>query len=181
MRVFKPWMAMAAMSGLMFAASAQARADDDITKHLANIPNVGAYQFGGAQSKKIKDPAVQGGAAVEVSAAGGGNPWDVSASVDVTKKVVKSDHIVCALWLKAVSADGQPVKLHGRLQINSAPYSAVGEQDFNVTSQWQLYSMEMTADQDYAPGKLVFTVQLNTAKQTVDLGPAFVLDLTQRY
>ncbi len=173
---------LAAATALLFAPLA-ARADDDIMKHLVSVPSVGAYTIYGAKqtNKKVKDANVQGGLEMQVRIEGGGNPWDAAASVDVTKKIVKGDAIECYVWLKAKSDAGTPVTLHGRLQVNAAPYTAVGEKDFNVTEDWALYPLEVTADQDYDKGKLVFVIHLNTAKQTVDLGPAFVLDMTRTY
>ncbi|MBW8734384.1 MAG: hypothetical protein JF571_08775 [Asticcacaulis sp.] len=163
------------------AVTAPARAQDDITKHLASNPNVGSWQIYGAQqtNKKIKDPAVQGGTAIEASASGVGESYASAAQVEVTQKIMKGDHIVCAVWLKAKTP--ATATLHGRLQINSAPYTAVMEKDFDITDQWQLMTVEGDADQDYDKGKLVFAVHLNGAKQTVDLGPAFVLNMTRTY
>ena len=167
------------IAAFVFAAPVQAQ--DDITKHLASNPNVGSWQiYGTAQTnKKIKDAQVQGGNAVEASATGVGQPYAAAAQVDITQKISKGDHVVCAVWLKA--KDPATATLHGRLQINSAPYTALSEKDFNVTDQWTLYKLEADADQDYDKGKLVFAVHLNGAKQTVDLGPAFVLNMTRTY
>jgi len=67
------------------------------------------------------------------------------------------------------------------LQINSAPYTGLAETDFNITDQWQLYMLKADADQDYDKGKLVFAVHLNGSKHTVDLGPAFVLNMSRTY
>ncbi len=178
----KVFCALAAVSALMFAPLA-AHADDDIMKHLISAPNVGAYQIYGSKqtNKRIKDPNVQGGLEMQVSVAGGGNPWDATAQVDVNQKITKGDAIECYVWLKAKSDAGAPVTLHGRLQVNAAPYTAVAETDFDVTGEWTLYDLKTTADQDYDKGKLVFVVHLNTGKQVVDLGPAFVLNMTRTY
>lgn len=174
---------LAAISSVIavIAITAPARAQDDITKHLVSNPNVGSWQVYGAQqtNKKVKDAQVQGGTAIEASATGVGESYASAAQVEVTQKVMKGDHLVCAVWLKAKSPP--TATLHGRLQINSAPYTAVAESDLNVTDQWQLLTVEGDADQDYDKGKLVFAVHLNGAKQTVDLGPAFVLNMTRTY
>jgi hypothetical protein len=164
-----------------FVLAVPAQADDDITKHLISNPNVGSWLiYGPTQTnKKIKDAQVQGGNAIEASATGVGQPYASAAQVDVTQKIMKGDHIVCAVWLKA--KDPATATLHGRLQINSAPYTGLAEKDFTINDQWQLYTLEADADQDYDKGKLVFAVHLNGAKQTVDLGPAFVLNMSRTY
>ncbi len=178
-----PLKRLAVLAGIVtaFAFAAPVQAQDDITKHLVNNPNVGSWQiYGSTQTnKKIKDTQVQGGNAVEASATGVGESYASAAQVDVNQKIMKGDHIICAVWVKAkVPATA---RLHARLQINAAPYTAVTEGDLNATDQWQLLSIEGDADQDYDKGKLVFAVHLNGAKQTVDLGPAFVLNMSRTY
>ncbi len=178
-----PLKSLAVLTGIATALvfTLPARADDDITKRLISNPNIGSWQIYGATqtNKKIKDPAVQGGNAIEASATGVGDSYASAAQVEVNQKIVKGDHIVCAVWLKAKSP--ATATLHGRLQINAAPYTAVMEGDLNATDQWQLLTVEGDADQDYDKGKLVFVVHLNGAKQTVDLGPAFVLNMSRTY
>ena len=84
------------------------------------------------------------------------------------------------IWLKAKSDSGS-VRIPGRLQINEAPYRAIGETSFNPGPEWNMYTLETTADADYDKGKLVFVVHLNTGKQVVHLGPAFVLNMSRTY
>lgn len=178
-----PFNRLAVLAGIITTVSVAvpALAQDDITKHLISNPNVGSWQIYGATqtNKKIKDAQVQGGTAIEATATGVGESYASAAQVEINQKITKGDHIVCAVWLKA--KDPVSTTLHGRLQINSAPYTAVTEKDFAVTDQWQLATMEVDADKDYDKGKLVFAVHLNGAKHTVDLGPAFVLNMTRTY
>ena len=178
-----PHKRLAVLAGMAatFVFAAPVQAQDDITKHLISNPNVGSWVLYGATqtSKKIKDPQVQGGNAIEATATGVGESYASAAQVDITQKITKGDHIVCAVWLKA--KDPASTALHGRLQVNSAPYTGLAETDFNITDQWQLYMLKADADQDYDKGKLVFVVHLNGSKHTVDLGPAFVLNMSRTY
>jgi hypothetical protein len=178
MKIFSA-MAVAAM---LILAPAAARADDDITKHLVSNPNVGSYQIYGTgqTNKKVKDAAVQGGQAIEVKTTGAGNPWEGAAQVEINQKITKGDKLVCAIWLKAKSDSGS-VHIPGRVQINEAPYRAIGETGFAPETEWKMYTLETTADADYEKGKLMFVVHLNTGKQVVYLGPAFVLNMTRTY
>jgi len=170
-----------AATAALICAPLAAHAQDDAAKHLVNAP--GLYQIYGAKqtNKKAKDPAVQGGQEMKVTIAGGGNPWDAAAQVEINQKVTKGDELECFVWLKAKSDAGTPVRLHGRFQINAAPYRALSETDFNLTEEWVLYDLKAIADEDYDKGKLVFVIHLNTGKQVVDLGPAFVLNNTRMY
>ena len=168
---------MAGACALAFAPLA--RAEDDISKNLVNDPNEGWTIYGPQTHKNVKDSGVQGGTAIEVKIPhAGGNAWDAACQINITKKIAKGDKIVAAVWLKAKADSGAAV-LHMRLQVNAAPYAAYGEQDVTVGPDWQLYSLEATADQDHAASTTVLVIHLNTGKQTVDLGPAFVLDMGQ--
>ncbi|MBP2161374.1 MULTISPECIES: carbohydrate binding domain-containing protein [Asticcacaulis] len=171
-----------AAAAMLILAPVAAHADDDITKHLVSNPNVGSYQIygSGQTNKKVRDAAVQGGQAIEIKASGNGNPWDGAAQVEVNQKVTKGDKLVCAIWLKARSDSGT-VRIPGRLQVNEAPYRAIGETSFDAETEWKMYTLETTADADYEKGKLVFVVHLNTGKQVIHLGPAFVLNMTRTY
>ncbi len=171
-----------AAAAMLIAAPFAAHAEDDITKRLVSNPNIGSYQIygSGQTNKKVKDASVQGGQAVEIKATGNGNPWDGAAQVEVNQKITKGDKLVCAIWLKGKSDSGT-VRVPGRLQINEAPYRAVADTSFDLTSEWKMYTLEAIADADYEKGKLMFVVQLNTGKQVVHLGPAFVLNMTRTY
>lgn len=167
---------------LAFAAAPFAFAQDDISKQLINDPNTGWTVYGPQTHKKVKDKNVQGGAAVEVSInAAGGQPWDVAAQVPITGNISKGDHIVAAAWLKATTASGAPADLTMRIQTNTAPYDAVAEKHQSVQGGWQLYSLETIASRDCAKDACVLVVHLASAKQVVDLGPAFVLNTTSAH
>lgn len=171
---------LCALAALSFAAAASAQ--DDPMKHIINNPNPASLiVYGTAPHKIIKDASVQSGQAVEVKASGVGNPYDVGAQTSLDKPIKAGDEIECDIFLKATRDDGQAPSLHALLQINQAPYTAVGQTDFNVTNQWQLYTLKVTADKDYDKGQLVFAVQLNGAKQSVDIGPAFVFDNSRTF
>ena len=162
----------------MLAVAPAAYADEDANRQLINDPNEGWTIYGPQTHKNIKDAGVQGGTAIEVKIPhAGGNAWDASCQVNITKKVSKGDKILAAVYLKSKTDSGAAATLHMRLQVNAAPYAAYGEQDVTVGSDWQLYSLEVTADQDYAANTTVLVMHLNTGKQTIDLGPAFILDL----
>ena len=187
-----------ALAVMSFSLPCLARADDDPMKHLINNPNPGSLVvnpdpnamrgagslvvYGPQTNKKVKDAGVQGGGAIEVKATGVGESYAAAVQTSLDKPIKAGDQIECDIFLKAKRDDGQPPVLHSRVQINEAPYSNVGgEADFNVTDQWALYTLKTVADKDYDAGKLVFVVHLNSAKQTVDVGPAFVFDNSRTF
>lgn len=172
-----------ATMAMLVLAPVAAHAEDDITKRLVTNPNVGSYViYGAAQtSKKIKDSAVQGGAAIEIKASGNGNPWEGGTHVEFNQKITKGDKLVCVVWLKGKTDSGAAPRVPARVQINEAPYRAIAETTFDITGEWQMYTLEAIADADYDKGRLVFAMHLNSAKQVLDLGPAFVLNMSRTY
>ncbi len=155
------------------------RADDDILKHLINNPNSASWiAYGSQTSKKIADPAVQGGQAFEVTVTQAGpQPYSTAAQQDVTGPIRKGDKLIIALWLKAATADNAPSNLHVRMQLNAAPYTGITEGDVSVGGAWKMYSVQGVADADHPKGTAALAIHIGNAKQVIDLGPAFVLDM----
>lgn len=169
-------------AGAYLSAPAPAHAqEDDILKKAINNPNVGSYQiFGTVQTNSaIKDEAVQGGNARRVIITkAGANPWDAAAQMPITGKITKGDEIVTAIWLKASATEGAAkgtVTL--RLQQSGEPYTGLVEKTITLTPDWQLYSVTAIAQDNYPKGTANFAVQLAHAAQTIDIGPAFVLNM----
>lgn len=182
MRLFTP-LALA----VLFAVAASA-ADDgsDMVNKLVNAPSASAWSVSGINaSKPYDDSTVQGGRAIRIAVPGkGANVWDIAASVAITKPVAKGDTVLLAFWARAeVPAEGQTTAiLPGiRLQQTSAPYGAFAQDSAQVDGTWTMIYASGIADQDYGRGSLGVAVHLAAAKQTVDLGPAFVFDLGQGY
>lgn len=168
---------MGAACAAVFANRASAQ--DDISKKLINEP--GAWNiYGAAQTnKRVKDDKVQGGQAMEIKiATAGGNPWDAAAESAITGKISKGDKIVAAVWAKSKTADNAPAHLNMRMQISSPPYDSFGEKPISVGPDWQMQTYEFTASEDHAPKTAALTIHLNTGKQTIYLGPAFILNMS---
>lgn len=167
---------MAAVSAPVLLAP-MAVAQEDILKKAVNNPSVSAYAIYGKQTNSaIKDETVQGGEARRVVTEGGGQPWDAAAQTGIIRKIKAGDQIVAAVWLKSVEADGTP-KVTLRLQETSEPYTGLIQKDVNLKPTWELYSVEITATQNYPKDTAAFAIQLAHTKQTVDIGPSFVLNM----
>ena len=154
-------------------------AQEDIAKKLINDP--GSWNiYGTAQTnKRVKDDKVQGGQAMEIKiASAGGNPWDAAAESQITGKITKGDKIVAAVWARSKTADNAPANLTMRMQVSSPPYASFGEKPVSVGPDWQMQTYEFTAAEDHAPKTAALTIHLNTGKQTIYLGPAFILNMS---
>lgn len=164
---------------LAAASLGAARADDDISKHLINNPNVSGINLMGPQTNfMIKDPKVQGGMGVEVKiAAASANPWDSAAETQITGAIHKGDKIIGAVWLRCKNTDGTPCQVNLRIQGNQAPWPGLIQDSDQVGGDWQMYSVQTVATQDFPKATSAMDVHLATTKQVIDIGPMFVLNM----
>ncbi len=168
---------LAGAAGLLMTPFA-ARAQDDIAKNIINVPADGWTIYGPQTKKAVKDKTAQSGRAIEVKLPGtAANMWEAAAQTAIIKPIKAGDKIVGAAWLRALTDAGGPANLNLRLQINSAPYTELKQVSVSVGPDWKLYSVEAVATQDYAANTTVMVIHLASAKQTVWLGPGFVLDM----
>ena len=65
------------------------------------------------------------------------------------------------------------------VQVSSPPYTSVFNDAVEIGPEWKLHQVKGKADKDYAAGTLGVSIHMANAKQTIDLGPVFVLNLGQ--
>jgi len=182
-RVFLACMAFC----LTLVPIASVRAEgDNILDKLVNVPAAKSWVAQGLNQwpEAIDDPAVQGGQAMRFEIKDkGADPWSVSANVSIVKPVKAGDVVLFAFWARAqLPLEGQTASIPGiRIQEANAPYGAFAQDSATVTSKWAMYYASGVADKDYKPGTLVATLQLAAGKQSIDLGPVFVLDFGPDY
>lgn len=169
--VMVAWLAATANAG----AAAQT---GDIGDKIVNDP--GAPQVNGAKAVLRSDPRVQGGKAIRIAiAAKGKNVWDSSIGSALTKPVKAGDHLVLAFWARLEKGEnGARTTLpYNAIQLASAPWSPLFNSAVEIGPEWKMLEVKGTADKDYPAGALTATMQLATARQTIDFGPIIVLDL----
>jgi GH35 family endo-1,4-beta-xylanase len=173
------------LAALMLVTGA---ADDDsaLLNQIVNNPGVGNWNVSGMGQTPAprSDDAVQGGKALRIAvSAKGANEWDVSAGMAVNKPIKSGDTLLLAVWARAEAPpEGKTsAVLPILIQQNSAPYAPIAQSQVAVTGKWAIYYASATVTQDWGKGSLGITVHLAGAKQTIDLGPAFLLDLGQNY
>jgi hypothetical protein len=183
------YIAMAVLALAVGAASpglARQSGDGDILQKAINKPSANWAIYGaGQKSSPIKDKAVQGGGAMKVEVqAASDKPWDVGASQPITGKVTKGDVLLVAFWAKAEPVDGGPAVADipaVRIQQASAPYDAALQGGVKVGGEWKMYTVPGRALIDIPAGQGAIGLHLAAAKQTVLLGPIFVLDFGPDY
>jgi len=173
----------ALLLGAVLAVAAMA--DDDIAQKFVNDPKAGWAASGAcASSELFKDETVQGGVAARLAiTAKSANPWDCGGHIALTKPLKAGDVLLLAFWAKTEKTpDGAAaIDVNANIQNDSAPYNSLGSAMVHVEAQWKLHFVQAVADRDYGAGAVGTQLQLATAAQVIDLGPAFILDYRPGY
>ena len=165
---------------LGFATAAVAEDPGDLAKKIINDP--GDPHVDGAKASLRDDPAVQGGKALRVQVAKkGANPWDAMIGGPVNKPIKAGDKLILAFWARLEKGEnGATTTLpYNAVQLASAPYSTVISGSNDIGPDWKMYQVTGKSDRDYGSGQVKVTIQLATAKQTVDFGPIMLFDMGQ--
>ena len=178
--------------GLAGAAPVVARAAEPaaegIMKYAINKPSTAWNVYGPGQTNApVKDKAVIGGGGirVQVNTATPDTPWTNSAGQAVGGKIAKGDIITIAFWAKAEPVDGGPATANVsavRVQQAAEPWGGIVEGKVEaIGGEWKIYSVSGRATMDVDKGGAGVALHLGSAKQTVVLGPLFVLDFGPNY
>ncbi|HYC95475.1 MAG TPA: hypothetical protein VEB39_07230 [Sphingomicrobium sp.] len=159
---------------------APAKSQADVASMIINDPS--APQVNGAKAKLRDDPAVQGGKALRIPVAGKRqNAWEISISSAVTKPIKAGDELLLAFWARLEKGEaGSTTTLpYAAIQMTSEPWTTVMAGSADIGPEWKLHEIRGKTDKDYAANSVGVTIQLATAKQTIDFGPIMVLNLGQ--
>ena len=176
---------LAALALAVAAPAAAQEAGDDLVDKIINLPPPAAHVVNGlaAKPKVRKDESVQGGKSLRIPVPGkGADPWSVSLSNPIEKPVKAGDMLVLAFWArleKGPEGAASATIPYAGVQLNKEPYMAVMTEPVTVGSEWKLHEIRGKAERDYAAGELNVSLHLATAKQTIDVGPVFVLNMGQ--
>lgn len=172
--------ALAVPAVVLSAAAPQ----DDLADRIANNPLPAALQVYGLQSppKVRADEAVQFGKALRVAIPnGGGNAWSVGANSPLVKPVKKGDKLILAFWARLEKGEegATATKVNAQIQLSAAPYTQLFGASVDVGTGWKMHEVRGAADKDYDTGAIGAALHLAGKKQTIDLGPVFVLNMGQ--
>ncbi|MBO9543124.1 hypothetical protein [Caulobacter sp.] len=161
--------------------------DGDILQKAINKPSANWQVYGPDQkTSPVKDKTVAGGGGMKVEVQkASANPWEVGAQQPITGKVSKNDVILIAFWAKAEAVDGGAAEANlsaVRVQQPAAPYDAAVQGSAKISgAEWKMYTVPGRASMDIPAGGANVSLHLGSAKQTVFLGPVFVLDFGPDY
>lgn len=170
-------MKLAIIAALIATAPCIASAQDDPGQLVSN-PNPASFQVYGLPSapKSVKDDSVQGGRALPVAVSGNGTPYAVGVNVPLIQSIKAGDKLTMMFYAKLAKAEPgvTTAKIAAQVQLSSAPYTAIASKPFDLGTEWKLLAVTAVADKDYAKGALTAAFHINTAKQTIALGPVAV-------
>ncbi|MFV3130525.1 hypothetical protein [Niveispirillum sp. KHB5.9] len=134
----------------------------------------------GQKNKRVKTPGIGGGAALQVTSPSASDAaHNIGVNVPLTAGFTPGQAITVAFWARTVSADtpDKQGKLGLRLQLGEAPYSGFGDTMLAIGTEWKMYEARAQANMAVEPGKAVLGLQLAAAKQVLEIGQIFVLDM----
>ena len=150
----------------------------DLMKQIINDP--GAPEVNGASAKLVDDAKVQGGKALRVQVAQkGAHPWDSTVGGAIKKPIASGDRLMLVFSARLEKGENGATTAtlpYNAVQLTAAPYSTVISGSADIGPEWKDFQITGTSAADYKASDLKVTVQLATARQTVDFGPIVVLD-----
>ncbi|MEO6360826.1 MAG: hypothetical protein ABIO43_09670 [Sphingomicrobium sp.] len=136
-----------------------------------------------AKARLISDDRVTGGKALRIQVAEKGkNPWDSSLASSIKKPIKSGDKLLLVLWARLEKGENDATTAtlpSNGVNLLSPPWSGVLGNSAEIGADWKQVEISGTANKDYAPGEVGISIQLATAKQTVDFGPIILLNLGQ--
>ena len=133
--------------------------------------------YGANKTKLVSDKSAPDHEALEVSSRKTNNPWDSGLSGPIPGLIKRGDTVIMSYWAKAVKGEG--VVSNAGLQLNDEPYTAIAMKPAQLGAGWQEYFVSTTATRDYSPSEAGYTIHVGGAKQTLRIGPVFILNLGQ--
>ncbi len=149
---------------------------------LLNDPASQAWSFYGPGStpKPVAAKGMPGGSALQFTiAAPGAKPYESGTNVPFADAIAEGDVLTIAFMARSLSAstpDGLG-KITARVQRNKAPdYPGFGENTLAIGPTWKLYQIRTQAKIDIAKGEGSVALHLAGAKQSLEIGPVYVLN-----
>lgn len=150
----------------------------DLAKQIVNDP--AAPDVTGGKASLVNDPKVEGGKALRIQVPRkGSNPWDTAVGGAIKKPVAKGDRLVLLFSARLEKGENGATTTtlpFNAVQLATEPYSTIMTGTAAIGPEWKDFQVTGTADNNYPANALKVTIQLATAKQTVDFGPIVVLD-----
>lgn len=157
---------------------------DDLANKIISNPMPAAFRVDGVRNAaRVRDEGVQFGWARRVPVPGRSDQaWTVSVAVPIIRAVAAGDNLILAFWARLEEGENGATTAslpYNSVQLAAAPYTPVFHEGVTITREWHLYELRGRADRDYAADTLNVSLHLATGRQTIDIGPVFVLNMGQ--
>ena len=156
--------------------------DAQLPGKLINNPYDIQWRTDGSDKKDsiVKSEGAPGGMAYQVRVKKTKkNPWDTATRIEMTESIAKGDVILLSYWARA--SKPQKGKENGdisvNLQRNIDPYDTIFEERVALGTEWKLHYATGTAKRDYAADKTNLNFNLARAKQTIQFGQFYIMNL----
>lgn len=105
------------------------------------------------------------------------NPDGIGASMPITEPIASGDVIIIAFLARTVSADTPDAlgKIGVRVQRNAPPFPGFGDHVLAIGPTWRLYQIKTQSNIAIPQGEGALGFHLAGAKQTVEIGRAYVI------
>lgn len=163
------------------AAALQAL-DAQLPGELINNPYDIKWNAVGSDMKQsiVKSEGAPGGMAYKVTVKKTKqNIWDTAIRIPMSTDIAKDDVIMVSFWARAAKlAKGKETgNILAALQRNVEPYDSILEESFEPGMEWKLYSLSGKANRDYSADKTNMNFNLAKAKQTLEFGQFYIMNL----
>lgn len=149
---------------------------------LINNPYDIQWRTDGSDKKEavVKSEGAPGGMAYKVTVKKSKkNPWDIATRIPMTEDIAKGDVILLSYWAR--TAKPQKGKEMGDISVaiqrNIEPYDSIFEERVALGTEWKLHYASGTAKRDYAADKTNLNFNLARAKQTLEFGQFYIMNL----
>lgn len=163
-------------------AAALVTLDAQLPGKLINNPYDIKWRTDGSDKKEaiVNSKGAPGGTAYSVTVKKTKpNHWDTATRISMTTSIAKDDVIMVSFWARAAKLrkgkDTGPFV--ATLQRTIKPYDSIFEEGFDLKKEWKLYSVAGKAKRDYSADKTSMNFNLAKAKQTIEFGQFYVMNL----
>lgn len=107
------------------------------------------------------------------------NHWDTAVRIPMTESIEKGDVILVSYWARVEKPqkgkDAGDITVS--LQRNIEPYDSIFDQRVDIGKDWKLYNLAGKAKRDYKADKTNLNFNLAHAKQTLQFGQFYIMNL----
>jgi hypothetical protein len=116
-------------------------------------------------------------AAINVSSLGK-NVFDAGVNIPIAEALAQGDVLTIAFVARTISAetDTGAGKVAIRVQHNKPPYNGFADNVLNIGPNWKVYQLRTQAKIDVPAGEAVVALHVAGAKQSLEMGPVYVVN-----